>query len=147
MRNPPTGEIHTPSRNTCTTFNWRKHTAHEVCVLENIHSRKTEPRFHSHPSVRVFRRFVVVPYSESGDRLRPAEAYSECVIRSGREGNQPHVFIICGDVHPIKQPDTGRKQDLKKKPKTRSISILIHRRYLSPTCPEFEGRCCTRGGR
>ncbi len=38
-------------------------------------------------------------------------------------------------------PDRGRKTGFRN-----PISILIYRVYLSLTCPEFEGRCCTRGG-
>lgn len=57
-----------------------------------------------HPSVRVLRTLVVVPYPESGDNLGPAEDYAQCVGLSKGEGDKPHVMVFSGDVVAIYEP-------------------------------------------
>lgn len=51
-----------------------------------------------HPSVRVLRTLVVVPYSESNDDLGLAECNIQCVRLSIGERDEPHVMVFSGDV-------------------------------------------------
>ncbi len=148
MRNPPSGEIHTPSRNTCTTFSWRKHTAHEVCVLKNTsgHTCWTEqiqswkiwlsPLCKSLQAICCSSIFWIRRSSAAGrtvqwvcDQNRTWRESATCVY---------HLWWCSSHQTTWQRKKAGFRNP---------ISILIYRVYLSLTCPEFEGRCCTRGGR
>lgn len=52
----------------------------------------------SHPSIRVLRRLVVVPDTESSNGLGLVERHIQGVKLSIGERDQPHVLVISGDV-------------------------------------------------
>lgn len=52
----------------------------------------------SHPSVRVLRRLVVVPETETSNGLGLAEGNGQGVGLSIGERNQPHMLVIGGNV-------------------------------------------------
>lgn len=58
-----------------------------------------------HPSVRILRTLVVVPYSESGDDLGLPECYIQCVRLSIGKRDEPHVMVFSGDVVAIYEPE------------------------------------------
>lgn len=71
-----------------------------------------------HPSIRVLRTLVVVPYSESGDNLGPAENDIQCVGLSIGEGDEPHVMVFSGDVVAIDEPEQRKHRMLIKQKNT-----------------------------
>lgn len=65
------------------------------------------PWFPPHPPVGVLRRFIVVPEAEACDAFGSVEADGEHVVQPWREGNQPHMCVLHGDVGTIDEPAGG----------------------------------------
>lgn len=58
----------------------------------------------AYPSIGILGRFIVVPEAQAGDALGSVEADRDHVVQPRREGDQPHVLTLHGDVGSIDQP-------------------------------------------